>query len=501
MTTYYADYANGNDADDGSSGSPWKTIAGSIGQMSEGDTLYLRGDSSDYTTFFREKTITINVASVTIHNDTGHTPVLAGSVAYTSWSKTAGQTNVYEATHTGANWGGCYNGATYLESVADVATCDSTTNSYYFDNANNKLYVNIGGDAPTCIEAYLNHNYNLTISANNVSITGLIQWYCNNHCSIEGSGCTLTNCTFARTGYFTSNCLKCNQANLTLDTVTIVGVPRVEQQGNILELLTGCSGTTLTNCDFQDGDNGIQVDAGDDTLIEYCTIHRQGEFGINFGKAGSGGTAGGTVQYCTFYDIRHGSIRGQSLHEGTVTIKYCLHYHTTDDHPQVDSLNGSLGFVHVHGHGTWNVYHCTAAYGTRAGAGYGYGFCIWPTEDNMTFTAKNNILYELGETAIHHNEEHTVTLDLDYNLLNSNDPDWQGIAEEDQGANNVTTDPQFADAANDDFTLAAASPAIDAGTTIADITEGTEGSAPDIGRYEWPYPDSACPPLLRRMRH
>src|SRR5205807_16718 len=58
-------------------------------------------------------------------------------------------------------------------------------------------------------------------------------------------------------------------------------------------------------------------------------------------------------------------------------------------------------------------------------------------------------------------------------------------------SNNLTTDPQFADASANDFSLRVSSPAINAGVTVSIVTTDIkkvarpQGSAYDIGAYEY----------------
>lgn len=48
-----------------------------------------------------------------------------------------------------------------------------------------------------------------------------------------------------------------------------------------------------------------------------------------------------------------------------------------------------------------------------------------------------------------------------------------------------TTDPQFTNEAAHDYTLQSTSPAIDGGTVLSPYTDGYDGSAPDVGAYEF----------------
>jgi hypothetical protein len=74
------------------------------------------------------------------------------------------------------------------------------------------------------------------------------------------------------------------------------------------------------------------------------------------------------------------------------------------------------------------------------------------------------------------------TLNSSYNDVWANDTNWSGCS---SGEGDISADPQFVDAANNDFHLQATSPCIDAGTP-----EGT-----DMGRYD--YVPSALSVVLR----
>lgn len=97
-----------------------------------------------------------------------------------------------------------------------------------------------------------------------------------------------------------------------------------------------------------------------------------------------------------------------------------------------------------------------------------------------TLTAQNNIFYQCITTFV----EQSGSITEDYNLA---DQDLNGGL---GGANDVTGDPLFVDVPAEDFALQAASPAVNAGTTVASVTvdyagnSRPVGAAYDLGAYE-----------------
>lgn len=71
MTTYYVDGQSGNDSNNGSTGSPWKTLNKASRSIKAGDEVRVRSAS------YHEQ-LTINVANTTWRADAGHTPVIDG---------------------------------------------------------------------------------------------------------------------------------------------------------------------------------------------------------------------------------------------------------------------------------------------------------------------------------------------------------------------------------------------------------------------------------------
>ncbi|MHC4712317.1 MAG: putative Ig domain-containing protein [Planctomycetota bacterium] len=113
---------------------------------------------------------------------------------------------------------------------------------------------------------------------------------------------------------------------------------------------------------------------------------------------------------------------------------------------------------------------------------------------------KNNILYNASSTegSITTYSSSVTGFESDYNVVISrfsiNDDTsnislstWQGYGYD---TNSITSTPSslFTDAGNDDYTLKSGSPAIDAGTTLNDITDDIDG----LGRPQGSYYDIGC---------
>ncbi|MFZ5475320.1 MAG: MopE-related protein [Myxococcota bacterium] len=120
------------------------------------------------------------------------------------------------------------------------------------------------------------------------------------------------------------------------------------------------------------------------------------------------------------------------------------------------------------------IYNNTIAFNDTTDQPYGAGICQWRRTSPTVF---NNVVY--GNHGVGMYSEDGVT--FTYNLVYGNDTDWDGAV---SGNGNLSSDPRFArvsddgDWANDDWTLASGSPAIDAGDpTVYD----TDGSRSDMG--------------------
>lgn len=166
--TIYVDYATGDNANNGLSwGAAKKTLSGAASPINAASAsqvhrvLFKGGLSSTAGTAQFSRSVVIESfdgGRLKNVNSTNNTPI--------AWTKTAGRTNVYEGAPTGTISGvvdvssGMQGYPSYcpryfrLASVADVATCDATPNSYYFDSVTPRLYVHTFDNRPADINVW-----------------------------------------------------------------------------------------------------------------------------------------------------------------------------------------------------------------------------------------------------------------------------------------------------------------------------------------------------------
>lgn len=120
--------------------------------------------------------------------------------------------------------------------------------------------------------------------------------------------------------------------------------------------------------------------------------------------------------------------------------------------------------------------------------------------DNIV--SRNNIWSGTRYALSNYNPSQPIDLDWDnlHTTMASESAWWEGLAdrhlntlgelqtETGQELHGISVDSDFADPAGGDYSPAATSDLIDAGLHIPGINDGYEGSAPDIGAFE--YPDS-----------
>ncbi len=464
MTTYYIDYKNGNDTTgDGSSGAPYKTLAKALTVAGNNDTVKARGDSADKTTWFREYNHTISETPFTLQNDTGHTPVFVPTHEYTTWNKTGGLTNVYEAAYTSASCWGVWNGTTLLTSVASTAACDGATNSRYFDNAGDKLYVNIGGGAPTSIEAYdVGNAYAMTASGANVTISGIAYWYQMQALRFTGATGVISGCDFKyNSGYSAAaefGYVFINASGATVSACTFSAGVANKTYG----IGTGSSGAsmTVTGCTLTGpGYSGIYITHGTGHVVTLSTASAYTVDGLN-----AIGASGGVVSYFTAYDCAHGGIRtGETGGTSDWITHHCTVYKTS----------GTMSFGYICDGGAADFYHCVAE-------AVGRGFII---QTNGEVNAENNIVLDCTASGYYVNAANNPTGTRDYNCAHDNVNDYEGNWT--AAAHDIDADPAFIDEAGHDYRLTGDSPCIDVGVAVAGINDGYSGTAPDMGRFEY----------------
>lgn len=459
---YYIDYVLGDDnTGDGSSSAPYRTLAKALSVVVDGDTILVRGDGSEDTIYY-ERNLTTGLSDITISADVGATPIFSTSDKYTSWAKTAGRTNVYETSYLLSNIVGCWNGADLLTEVGDLGLCDSTANSYYLHNGDSKLYVNIGGGAPSQINTTRNTNPLITFSGDNLTISGdiTVQWASQglqftgtgNELSgwmlryIKGAGANSavilitgqTNITNLSINYQTmfGILVAGSSSGCVIDTCTIT----TTIEGEACVCFKGGTGHEVLDCILTGGrEAGVQA--------EMATVYVEGTVAVNFGRVG-------------FY-VGNGA---------TMTASRCLAFLTYDT-----NVVECYGFLVDEDTAPANLTcdHCVTANLERNTHPPVYPSCAYCHNSSGTMTITNSIAYSsysgIGMTGAFPSGLVVESYNCVYNNSVSN---YVGIVAD---LSDVIADPIFVDNATNDYHLQVTSPCIDAGTPA--------GS--DIGAYEY----------------
>jgi len=483
MATLYVDYKNGVDTNDGSSGAPLKTLAHCLAShANNGDTILLRGTNAT-DEIHRAVAVSSALTTITIAADTGHTPVVSGSVAYGSWSLTADQSFTYETAYTPSNCYMVWNGTTYFTSVASIAAVEATENTFYADLTGDKLYVHItGGGAPGTLEVH-GGNVVLTLSGTNATVDGIIFEHGLRNLVCSGTNVTIRNCILRYSYHPTAG----SSAGLSLTnsgplvtgctiTVAMDGIGVWLNASAASATVRSCTlthvgaATTTTNC-------GVLAAVGSAHLVEGCTIS-----GFYDGTQATGAGTGLTARYNIIQNCSHGFMCWISGATG-VEAHHNICYYTADWTDTNVAHHGIILHCGVNAY----VYHNVVAWLNRRNTGHECGIHLSPQVDT-TFHCKNNILYNCEYGISYGASTGSPAYDLGYNAFYGNAADFQNIDPGDQGTNNVTTDPLFVNPLNYDFRLLPGSPLIDVGMAVTGINEGFRGGAPDIGAFEYVRP-------------
>jgi hypothetical protein len=445
MTTYFVDATNGSDTNNGSSDYPWQTVQKVVdSSFNDGDSiLFKRGE-----TWTLSATLEVPRDGLTFGAyGSGADPILDGNKA--------------------------------IDNVVETNTKDNLK----FEN----LYVKQG----TAFGISVNASSNVTLT------------------NIEASDCGNDNIIF------TGNSQNCTATNITShDAYENAPGPRE----SCLEIKDGChdiviDGATLYNSidaglailshDPLQGDcfpynitirnvscynnttMGIIVGKQDDEansdrniLIEDCVVVTGTANGIYIAETG-----GETIEGLTFRRVTVNTLDTANQFPlrllGKALFENCVFAGTYPS--QVDN-NGDGTFSNC-------VFYRNAS-GT-----------LQIKNSPVSTKLRNCIIYSTGQTTIDF-QSITGTEDVDYNLYYNEAVDpvagasykWNGVAKNwadwkadtGQDANSPTpADPLFVDAANGNYIINSGSPAINTGT---DVGIYYQGSAPDIGHYEFPVP-------------
>lgn len=189
---YYVDSVNGSDDYTGITYvTPFKTIAKLLTVMQAGDSIALAKGSH-----WREQlTLPGNSCTVTTYGS-GARPIIDGSNVMTGWSKTGGQTYVYQITCTpewaSANYLNVWENGAFLVRAANLAACDSTAGSYFPSGSSGEitLYVHAtdNGDPSSNGSTYEYSHRARSIYAANQAYTGISISGIHTRCNLEENG-------------------------------------------------------------------------------------------------------------------------------------------------------------------------------------------------------------------------------------------------------------------------------------------------------------------------
>jgi hypothetical protein len=460
-TRIYIDYGAGSDATgDGTNGNPYKTLSKALSVAVDGSRIAVK-DGTYYESNLANARTGVTIAALTPGN-----AVFTPSTPYTSWSKTEGATNVYEAVCTKGAQYGTWHGTTRLTTQTSVATVDENTDSAWLDDPNNRLYVNVGGGAPTDT-VHLLDNVNTLLDSMGTGIVydGLWLRWVGRGIALNAASAAALNCQFHQM----TNAVGVRGAI----EATAAGAGRLVQGCTVESVAdlnvgvwvkTAGTGLTVLDSTFQNCYVGVRVQSGTGLVVHDSTFDN-----CQDGVVVETGTA--LVYNLLSLDAGHGAV--QFTGAGTNGVaRHCVAYA-----PAVPARLNHNAFIGENG-ATAAFYHCVAS-GLKTAAGNGYGFFV--LTDGTTATVKNCAAVNC-KVAFRANNNPTLT--ADYNGVYGNTSDYGGTLPFPVGAHDLATDPLMAGLPSD-VHLGAGSPYIDAGVAVAGVNDGFLGVAPDIGRHEY----------------
>lgn len=530
-TTYYVDPAGSDAADGLTTGTAWQTLSKVNGfSFSAGDrVLFKRGSTYRGAT---SPMIQVSSSNVTFGDyGTGAKPIISGGDLVTGWSLASGST--YQATRASMpsslpvvitfTVGGV---TTRLE--LGTGSGSLTANQWFW--ASGVLYINLAGTNPTTGDVELAariamdsfHRDSITVqnikfAYNHDGCLALSDSFASGHqvldCDFQWqtmdvhagciyfrhnpgtAGCKVLRCTFDQMANEAAYVQATKNVEFAFNTITNSGAMVGDQQTDGVQFENTNSG------DNSDGlwvhDNQITMGA---TTVKGCVIVNAD----NSVGASASGIIENNVLIGGHFGVAHGAsnlIVRQNDISGQTAANACGIY----TQPGLDFVGMTITYNRIHGvdcgifmDGSSNNREVTIAHNTVVNAARQalyfntnlYGLIedniYWSTGAHPTVTT----LYVLAVSSGH-------TLVCDYNLFDNayahsfifGVTQYASLAAWSAGTGFDThsiagADPLFTNAGTGDYTLRPGSPAINAGTTVAGISEVVYGSAPDLGAFE-----------------
>ena len=526
-TTYYVDNSCPNNGDGSCNGtSPSCTCASGSGQpgpfnsitnmqakaggYSGDDNIYLKKGET-----FREQ-LTVPSSGTSGHPITfgaygdGDLPVVSANnlLSAGSWSKTGGQTNVYQIALTTNPGSLVLENGVALAKQTSIANVDANTGSFYW--ISNVLYVQASDSSNP--------------GTNGKSYGTSIRTY-----AVDINAKTYTTLTYLNMQGGTTAVIRLNSAhNTTITLCTIKNAP-----GIVLRIPDASESNTVT---FTNNDISVYWGAGlyvngDDYIITGNNFHdAKGGQSIytldlvgnhpqnvkiwnntfsNIGVSGSGNDPGimpkadvnGTNSDFPTLDIRYNifkNLYGRAIDGffGNSTIAYNVIYNIYNG-----AANSAIG-IEVNGKNN-NIYN-NVLYNTQ---NIGIMVGTDPVAGDVANVLKNNIVYSTSINHIVYVTTGAISPTMNNNIFwmggNGGQTSywWKGTdytftdwkTQSGGDAHSLETNPLFISTSTPDFHLQSGSPAIDAGTNVGltsdyDGVSVPRGAGYEIGAYEYPVP-------------
>ena len=434
MATYYV-ATTGDNADPGTLAEPWETITYAESQVSAGDTVYIRAGTYDE-----------GEISITENGTPGQDITFR---AYGSeeviLQKGAGDDFIFDCT-------------------ADYRIFQG----FELDSENARSVVRLDGDYDQLLDCDLHD----------------ASWWA--MVDVGGDHCTVDHCTFLNNYVAVDEDaagVGCSGGQAYL-TVSFCTFENMRGDGIIVDHNTGTEGVDYDGFSFHDNEifpgagnqlcceGGIDVKRGNGECYNNY-IHDYRATDQSCGGTGSNGEA----IFLHGTDVNSWVVRDNIIENCTIGIwltsgiEADVYRNVIFDSPAADANADATGNVGVAIYiqdapsdiDIWNNTFVDCD-----------GKTIWLSD--ATVDIKNNIFDGCGD----YDEDGAPTVTADYNC-------WNNCSSSTAGGNDVNDDPEFTDRAGDDFTLQSTSPCIDVGT---DVGLEYEGTAPDLGAYEYEPPES-----------